>query len=156
MPDLSDPCNVGGAIYVSCQSATKGLPYASFIDCMEKQGSYSNRDGDKCCDVADEVQYVDCEPPKPDKKALYIAATVGPFATIVSCITALCCWKNRNKLKQFLTLRDFHEYQARQQINATTSLLSDSKQITAVFNSENTKGIQPQPTQPNQQIQLLM
>ncbi len=155
MPDLSDPCNVGGDIYNQCNSEVS-TDY-EMKTCMEKTDTYSDRAGVPCCSVADpEVQYVVCETPKPDKKALYIAATVGPFATMVSCIAAVCCWKNRNKLKLFLTVRDFHQYQAQQQINVTTSLLSDSQHITAVFNSENTKGTQPQPTQLNQQIQLLM
>lgn len=115
MPTLDDPCNVGGAIYSDCKEQTQGKSYYDFSDCMQKVGIYSNRNGDLCCPSTDpSKEYYDCEPtPAPvpefaqDKRALYIASTVGPVATILGCVAAICCWKNRKRLDNTLTQRAY-------------------------------------------------
>ncbi len=131
MPAVDDPCNVGVNIYSYCQNATKNIP-TNFHDCMEKIDIYSTRAGDKCCPDPDpKKDYYDCEPVPEDKRALYIASTVGPFAAVLGCMASICCWKNRNKLKEFVTFRFFHEYNVHnEQLRQTvTPLISDSTVI---------------------------
>lgn len=67
MPTVDDPCNIGGTIYSDCKGQTQGKSYYEFSDCMEKVGTYSNRNGDLCCPDTDPTkEFYDCQPTPPN------------------------------------------------------------------------------------------